>query len=103
MPCSGDELPVLFCVLFYALGDACVDHCVTGESLVRSPDPHATAICLVGEWAARHGVVVSVTSFIEDAQRVVARQQLRVVCFLRFVLCVGDACLHSNNDNAKQE
>jgi len=80
-----------------------VDHCVTGESLVRSPDPHATAICLVGEWAARHGVVVSVTSFIEDAQRVVARQQLRVVCFLRFVLCVGDACLHSNNDNAKQE
>jgi len=52
-----------------------LDHCVTGESLVRSPDPHATAICLVGEWAARHGVVVSVTSFIEDAERVFARQQ----------------------------
>ena len=54
---------------------AAEEHCVTGESLVWSPDPHATAICLVGEWASRHGVVVSVTRFIEDAQRGFARQQ----------------------------
>jgi len=52
---------------------AAAKHCVTGESLVRSPDPPAMAVCLLGDWERRVGVLVSVTSFIEDVQRFAAQ------------------------------
>jgi len=48
---------------------AAEEHGVTGESLVESPDVHKMAVCLLGDWGGRLGVVASVTSFIERMQR----------------------------------
>ena len=62
---------------------AAAEHCVTGESLVRSPDAHEMALCLFGYWGGCLGAVASVTSFIEKVQRF-AVQRLRVVCFFAF-------------------
>jgi len=44
------------------------EHGVTGESLVSSPNVHKIAVCLLGDWGGRLGVVASVTSFIEKVQ-----------------------------------
>ena len=43
-------------------------HSVTGESLVSSPNVHKIAVCLLGDWGGRLGVVASVTSYIEKVQ-----------------------------------
>jgi len=78
---------------------AAAEHCVTGESLVRSADPHATAICLRGDWGERLGVVTSVTSFTESTHSL----PFFFAFFLRFPLFVG-ACLlvlYSDNRNSQ--
>ncbi|KAK1864970.1 hypothetical protein I4F81_007506 [Pyropia yezoensis] len=47
-------------------------HDIVGATLVRCRDPAKTAAYLLGESPPSHGVAVSVTSFIEDAQRYAA-------------------------------
>lgn len=51
----------------------CADaHDIDGTTLVRCRDPAETTSYLLGSYKARHGVVVSVGSFIEDAKRYAA-------------------------------
>ena len=57
-----------------AVRAAAAEHCVTGESLVRSPDAREMAVSLLGDWGGRLGVVVSVTSFIGNVRRFAAQQ-----------------------------
>jgi len=46
------------------------EHCGAGERLVERATPRETAVCLSGDWGGgRHGVVVSVTGFASQVQR----------------------------------
>jgi len=57
-----------------AVRAAAAEHCVTGESLVESTDAREMAVGLLGDWGGRLGVVVSVTSFIQDVRCFAAQQ-----------------------------
>lgn len=50
------------------VASAAVTHGVTGVSIVETPTPRETAVCLLGAWGERHGTVISVESFIVKAQ-----------------------------------